>query len=497
MINYIIQVILFQILFLAVYDFFLSKETFFIKNRWYLLSTPIVSFLLPLVKIPTFQKVVSQEYVVYLPEIVLSPEKVIQETSWYPSINYIDVLFSVGVVFFALLFITKLVKIILLIRSCKLDKKDGYTLVLIPNQTKAFSFFNYIFLGNNIPKSQKEQIIAHELVHSKQKHSLDLLLFEFLKIVMWFNPIIFIYQKRITLIHEYISDEVATKSAPKENYINQLLSNFFQVENIAFINQFYKQTFIKKRIIMMTKNKSKKMRQLKYLVLIPVLASMLFYTSCSNRETIIEENPVVEFQGKIKVQGEVYFIKQNELGETIGFNSKGEQVDILSLLPESVVAMNFEDGKLVTEFDYSQKKKKGVEVQELKNNGVTTITEIEESSYFSVEQKPTFPGCDSEDKDCFHKMVQKHFVRNFDADMPKKLGLSPGRKKVFIGFKVDYNGNVTDVVARAPHPKIKDEVIRVMNALPRMIPGEQDGKKVNVKYSIPFTLFVEYNTKNE
>ena len=78
MMNYIIQVILFQVLFLAIYDFFLSKETFFTKNRWYLISTPILSFLLPFIKIPTFQKAVPQEFIIYLPEIFLSPEKVIQ-----------------------------------------------------------------------------------------------------------------------------------------------------------------------------------------------------------------------------------------------------------------------------------------------------------------------------------------------------------------------------------------------------------------------------------
>ena len=47
MVNYILQVILYQVLFLAVYDFFLSKETFFTKNRWYLLGTPILSFIIP------------------------------------------------------------------------------------------------------------------------------------------------------------------------------------------------------------------------------------------------------------------------------------------------------------------------------------------------------------------------------------------------------------------------------------------------------------------
>lgn len=93
MINYILQVILFQVLFLAIYDFFLSKETFFTKNRWYLISTPVLSFILPFIKIPTFRKAVSEEFIIYLPEIVLSPEKVIQEISFYQSINYTAVLF--------------------------------------------------------------------------------------------------------------------------------------------------------------------------------------------------------------------------------------------------------------------------------------------------------------------------------------------------------------------------------------------------------------------
>jgi bla regulator protein BlaR1 len=427
MINYIIQVVLFQVLFLAIYDLFLSKETFFTTNRWYLLSTPIVSFLLPLVKIPSFQKAISQEYTVYLPEIILSPERVIQETSWYQSINYLDVLFIGGVVIFCILFATKLVKIIKLTKAYKLHKKDGYTLVLIPKQTKAFSFFNYIFLGEEIPDTQKEQIIAHELVHSKQKHSFDLLFFELLKIMMWFNPMIFIYQKRITLVHEYISDAVATKSAPKENYINQLLSNFFQVENISFINQFYKQTLIKKRIIMMKKKQSKKMNQLKYLVLIPVLLSMLFYTSCSSSRQVTKT------------------AKATEIIEEV------EEVEV----------------------------------------------SIESVSFMKIEKAPTFPGCDSGDKDCFSKMIKKHFSRNFDSKLPNGLGLSAGKKRVFVGFKVDVNGDVIDVKVRAPHPAIKAEVIRVMKTLPKMIPGQQEGKNVAVSYNIPLTLFIAGITSSE
>jgi protein TonB len=119
---------------------------------------------------------------------------------------------------------------------------------------------------------------------------------------------------------------------------------------------------------------------------------------------------------------------------------------------------------------------------------------IEDVSFMIIEDVPVFPGCKGNKaalKACFSKMVQKHFSRKFDADLPNELGLDAGKKKVFIGFKIDRNGNVVNIQARAPHPKIKKEVLKVMKMLPKMKPGRQRGKPVGVKYSIPFTLVVE------
>ena len=134
-----------------------------------------------------------------------------------------------------------------------------------------------------------------------------------------------------------------------------------------------------------------------------------------------------------------------------------------------------------------------VEVEEIEE--VEEVEEVvEDVSFMIIEDVPVFPGCKgskNELKACFSKMVQKHFSRKFDADLPNELGLSAGRKRVFIGFKIDKNGNIVDVNARAPHPKIKSEVIKVMKQLPKMKPGRQRGKPVGVKYSIPFTLIVE------
>jgi protein TonB len=119
---------------------------------------------------------------------------------------------------------------------------------------------------------------------------------------------------------------------------------------------------------------------------------------------------------------------------------------------------------------------------------------IEDVSFMIIEDVPVFPGCKGskdELKACFSKKVQKHFSRKFDTELPNELGLSSGRKRVFIGFKIDKSGNIVNIQARAPHPKIKSEVIKVMKQLPKMKPGKQRGKPVGVKYSIPSTLIVE------
>jgi len=134
-----------------------------------------------------------------------------------------------------------------------------------------------------------------------------------------------------------------------------------------------------------------------------------------------------------------------------------------------------------------------IEVEEIEE--VEEVEEVIEDVPFAIiEDVPVFPGCKGNKaslKKCFSKMVQKHFSRKFDAELPNEVGLSPGKKRVFIGFKIDKSGNVINIQAKAPHPKIKKEVIRVMKLLPKMKPGKQRGKPVGVKYNIPFTLVVE------
>lgn len=454
MITYVIQVVLFQAIFLAVYDFFLSKETFFAKNRWYLLSTSLISFVIPLIKIPTFQKVASEEISIYLPEIVLSPQSVIEQTTVYRSVsestNYLSILFFGGIALFLLLFLTKLGRLLLLIYRHKRERKYDHTLILLPNSKKAFSFFNYIFLGKNIKEENIENIVSHELVHSRQKHTIDLLIFELLKIGMWFNPMLYIYQKRIATVHEYISDASVIESTSKETYVNKLINDLFGVSNMSFVNQFYKRTLIKKRIKMIMKEKSAQMKQLKYLLLIPMLLGMLLYTSClaSNENKLAEENENLKES-----------IKELKRKDSI-------QVGLINYMKEKIIPETYKDSVVVEDTS-------------------------EEVSFMIIETPPTFPGCEESDKKCFNKKLQRHFFENFNSDLPNKLQLSSGKKRLVMLFKIGKGGKVGNIKVRAPHKELEKECTRVLELLPVMKPGKQRGKEVVVKYTLPMRIDVD------
>lgn len=122
--------------------------------------------------------------------------------------------------------------------------------------------------------------------------------------------------------------------------------------------------------------------------------------------------------------------------------------------------------------------------------------EVEEDVPFAIiENVPVYPGCEKGDnakkKACLSKKIQKHVNRKFNADLAADLGLAPGKKRIFVMFKIDKKGDVVDVRARAPHKRLEKEAIRVINLLPKMQPGRQRGKAVGVKYSLPIVFNVE------
>ncbi len=113
-----------------------------------------------------------------------------------------------------------------------------------------------------------------------------------------------------------------------------------------------------------------------------------------------------------------------------------------------------------------------------------------------IENVPLFPGCEGlstndERRDCMSTNISKFVNKKFRTDVADGLGLKTGRNQIYVVFKIDSDGKVTDITARAPHQDLEKEARRVTKLLPDMIPGNQGGKNVGVTFALPITFILQ------
>ena len=132
-----------------------------------------------------------------------------------------------------------------------------------------------------------------------------------------------------------------------------------------------------------------------------------------------------------------------------------------------------------------------VEIEEIEE----VEEEIADVPFAVIENVPVYPGCENAGnnaakKKCMSDKVMKFVQKKFNTELANDLGLE-GRQRISVQFKIDRNGNVVNVRARAPHPRLEQEAIKVVKALPKMTPGRQRGKAVGVLYALPILFQVE------
>src|SRR5690606_37467800 len=134
----------------------------------------------------------------------------------------------------------------------------------------------------------------------------------------------------------------------------------------------------------------------------------------------------------------------------------------------------------------------------VKVEDVKVVEEVEEDieiPFAVIENVPVFPGCEKEKtnnakKQCMSDKITQIVNKNFNTELACELGLS-GQMRINVIFKIDKNGNITNVQARAPHPGLEKEAKRVIAKIPQMQPGKQRGKAVVVPYSLPILFKVQ------
>lgn len=287
MVSYLIKSILCSGLLLVVYHFLLEREKMLRFNRFYLLAAMVFSLLVPLVTIEMPYQTVRQaiidnpvsQSIVRTPAENASQIVPVQESTapsaYLPWLVY-------GLVAASLLMRTGF-QMLVIFRS-KSGRQvvpfETAQLVLTPGDTPTYSFFKFIFIPQKAFESQSipKEILTHELAHTRQMHSLDILFTELLIALWWFNPLLLLYRRAIRLNHEYLADDAVLAGATGVKEYQLLLLDTLLAHRTTALASSFNYPFTKKRLAMMTTNINLRIQFAKkalVALLLPVLAFVL------------------------------------------------------------------------------------------------------------------------------------------------------------------------------------------------------------------------------
>lgn len=269
------------------YRLVLRNLTFYTWNRWYLVTYTLVSFLIPFVNIgpiggedPGTQPLIIK----YIP-VIDEPAAVATQPATHSQLRMPHISWNAWD--YALLAVTLgscLLFTRFLLRWHSLKKMRRHVVLLqegpirifrIPQPIAPFSFGNAIYI-NPDQHNQKEweEIILHEYIHIRQRHTIDILVGEFLVITNWYNPFAWLIRYSIRQNLEFIADRaVLENGCDKKGYQYHLLKVVGQ-NRYRLANNFNFSS-LKKRIIMMNKIRSARLHLLRFLFVLPLLTVLL------------------------------------------------------------------------------------------------------------------------------------------------------------------------------------------------------------------------------
>lgn len=269
---YLLEANLYLAVFYGAYRLLLHKETFYAANRFFLIFSTLMAFGLPLLQIGYLHQLFESQIDPAVTSNLIDTNSNDSKLQLLRTTIY--TLYCGIAVSFSLKLIRDIYRIFALSKRSAHYQKDKVTYIHLKQNNPAFSFFNLLFIPSDI--AGKETILKHELVHIRQRHSLDIIFFEIVQILNWFNPIIYFLKKDIKLLHEYIADEQTTlKEIGKYDYALFLIKNSFGMEANPLSNHIFNQSILKQRINMLNKEKSTGRARLKLLFALPIVAAML------------------------------------------------------------------------------------------------------------------------------------------------------------------------------------------------------------------------------
>jgi TonB family protein len=432
---YMVKVAVFITAFYAVYSLLLSRDTTYSRNRAFIILSLITAFIFPLINLHTAKPLNIQLFGKMLSEAFVKADasSTGSQASGLTIAGILQNTYSIYLIV-VFIFILKLVAdlgnlFILIIRH----KNEGSRIIRFHGfSTSGFSAMGYIFINTRLSPEDAGEIIRHEQNHLRQNHFIDIIFIEIVKAIQWFNPTVYLFNGSLRAIHEYQADQDCLSSGvPITNYQSLLLSQIFKSKAFSLSNSFSNPSLLKKRMLMMTKERTTAIANMKLLVVVPII-TLVFLAVSAYRE--IPASPAKEIRN----------------------------------------SASFDYGTLLPPPPPPPPPAETVKAKVEKS-------EEEYIPFVVVEEMPMFPGGD--------KALLDFIGAN--TIYPESAKTQNIQGKVIVRFCVGPKGDVALVsVIKGVSPELDAEAIRVVNTLPEFKPGKQGGKTVPVWYMVPiaFTL---------
>lgn len=447
---YSVKVAVCLALFYLFHKLLMSRDTFHTFNRFAILSMMLLSLVLPLVHLSLDSEAGINRGTVALEGLVAQTVVADGGNGVGEGLTLTQVLLAayvLGVVLFvgkALLSVGSLLRLIR--RARCVEVRNGIRIYTMQGDISPFSWFRYIIMSEKDWQENRREIVLHEMAHIRRCHSMDVAVCNMMIVFQWYNPAAWLLKRELQTVHEYEADEAVLSAGVDATHYQMLLIRKAVGERLFSMANNLNHNSLKKRITMMKIKRTNPMQKAKIAFVLP-LAAMTVAAFASQKVENLSE--------KVEQESEAFSsVSDNPVVRAVGETA-------------SVAAVKVQEDKALEE------------ASSMPMASDTTETKSGKEFPCIPETFPQFPGG--------HIALFEYLSKNIK--FPKSKENEDVKVRVVTTFTVEKDGSITDAkIVRSQGEAFDNEALRVINGMPKWIPGMQNGKAVSVKYTLPITF---------
>ena len=447
---YSVKVAVCLALFYLFHKLLMSRDTFHTFNRFAILSMMLLSLVLPLVHLSLDSEAGINRGTVALEGLVAQTVVADGGNGVGDGLSLTQVLLAayvLGVVLFvgkALLSVGSLLRLIR--RARCVEVRNGIRIYTMQGDISPFSWFRYIIMSEKDWQENRREIVLHEMAHIRRCHSMDVAVCNMMIVFQWYNPAAWLLKRELQTVHEYEADEAVLSAGVDATHYQMLLIRKAVGERLFSMANNLNHNSLKKRITMMKIKRTNPMQKAKIAFVLP-LAAMTVAAFASQKVENLSE--------KVEQESEAFSsVSDNPVVRAVGETAR-------------VAAVKVQEEKALEE------------ASSLSMASDTAETKSGKEFPCIPETFPQFPGGNI--------ALFEYLSKNIK--FPKSKENEDVKVRVVTTFTVEKDGSITHAkIVRSQGEAFDNEALRVINGMPKWIPGMQNGKAVSVKYTLPITF---------